>query len=36
MQNGLIENKNFAHRDQVDGRASGYLKGEGKANGFGR
>lgn len=36
MQNGLIENKNFAHRDQVDGRASGYLQGEGKANGFGR
>lgn len=37
LQSGLIENKNFAHRDQVDGRADGYRKGgEGKANGLGR
>jgi hypothetical protein len=33
MRNGVIESKAFAHRGQVDGRAHGYLKDDGKSNG---
>mmetsp|Transcript_25607 Transcript_25607/g.42279 ORF Transcript_25607/g.42279 Transcript_25607/m.42279 type:complete len:659 (+) Transcript_25607:150-2126(+) len=34
MRNGVIETKAFAHRGQVDGRAHGCLKVDGKANGI--
>jgi hypothetical protein len=34
MRNGVIESKAFAHRGQVDGRAHGCLKDDGKANGL--
>ena len=34
MRSGAIESKAFAHRGQVDGRANGYLKGDGKSNGM--
>eukprot|EP00985_Skeletonema_marinoi_P001756 scaffold698_cov195-Skeletonema_marinoi.AAC.12 len=34
MRNGVIETKAFAHRGQVDGRAHGCLKDDGKANGM--
>jgi hypothetical protein len=32
--NGVVENKTFAHRGQVDGRAAGCLKDDGKSNGL--
>lgn len=34
MRNGVVENKTFAHRGQVDGRAAGCLKDDGKSNGL--
>jgi hypothetical protein len=34
MRNGVVENKTFAHRGQVDCRAAGCLQDDGKSNGL--